>query len=97
VTVHVPPSLCLAGEGEAARRWVVIARGNAGDSNVAAALPGLALLSALAGEKDATWNRAARQFAEKPRPTPEGARLAAIAKLLPLKPAAPPQSAPPAG
>jgi hypothetical protein len=90
-------ALYLAGEGEAARRWVVIARGNAGDSNVAAALPGLALLSALAGEKDATWNRAARQLAEKPRPTLEGARLAAIARLLPLKTAAPAQSAPPAG
>jgi hypothetical protein len=32
-------ALYLAGEGEAARRWVIIARGNAGDSNVAAAAP----------------------------------------------------------
>jgi hypothetical protein len=75
----------------------MIARGDAGDPNVAATLPGLALLSALAGETDATWNRAARQLAEKPRPTPEGARLAAIAKLLPVKNAPPAESAPPAG
>jgi hypothetical protein len=90
-------ALFLAGDGKAARRWVMMARGNAGDPNVAAALPGLALLSALAGETDATWNRAARQLAEKPRPTPEGARLAAIAKLLPVKNAPPAESAPPAG
>jgi hypothetical protein len=90
-------ALFLAGEAKAARRWVMIARGDAGDPNVAATLPGLALLSALAGETDATWNRAARQLAEKPRPTPEGARLAAIAKLLPVKNAPPAESAPPAG
>jgi hypothetical protein len=90
-------ALFLAGENEAARRWVALARANAGDATVAAALPGLALLSALAGEKDATWNRAARQLAERPRPTPEGARLAAIARLLPSNATVPAESAPPAG
>ena len=89
-------ALFVAGEVAAARKWVVVARANAGEPSIAAALPGLALLSALAGEKDATWNRAARQLAERPRTTPEGARLAAIARLLPAKNAAPAESAPPA-
>lgn len=91
-------ALFLAGDSEAARGWVKLARANAADPGVAAQLPGLALLSALAGENDPAWNRAARQFVERPVPTPQGARLAAIARLLPsATDAATPEAAPPAG
>ncbi len=91
-------ALILAGEREAARGWVMLARANAADPGVAAQLPGLALLSALAGDNDPAWNRAARQFVERPRPTPEGTRLAAIARLLPYATdAATPEAAPPTG
>ncbi|MDF2763373.1 MAG: antifreeze protein [Rhodospirillales bacterium] len=90
-------ALFLAGDAEAARRWVALARANAADPGIAATLPGLALLAALNGENEPAWNRAARRFVERPTPTPEGARLSAIARLLPSDAgAATPQAAPPA-
>ncbi|HXV23342.1 MAG TPA: hypothetical protein VED46_03705 [Alphaproteobacteria bacterium] len=91
-------ALFLAGDPEAARRWVALARANAADPGIAARLPGLALLSALAGETLPAWNQVARTFLERPAPTPEGARLAAVARLLPLDAGAvQPGAAPPAG
>jgi hypothetical protein len=91
-------ALFLVGDAQAARRWVALARANAADPGIAATLPGLALLSALTGETEPAWSRAARRFAEQPAATPEGARLAAIARLLPADGgAAAPQAAPPAG
>jgi hypothetical protein len=90
-------ALFLAGNSQAALRWVALARANAADPGIAAALPGLALLAALNGESEPAWMGAARRFVERPAPTPEGARLAAIARLLPAEPgAASPQAAPPA-
>jgi hypothetical protein len=91
-------ALLLAGDVESARRWVALARANAADPAIAATLPGLALLAALNGENEPAWNRAARRFVEQPAPTPEGARLAVIARLLPTDASgAVPQAAPPAG
>jgi hypothetical protein len=91
-------ALFLTGEIDAARRWVALARANAADPGVAATLPGLALLAALTGESEPAWSRAARRFAESPTASPEGARLAAVARLLPADPgAALPQAAAPAG
>jgi hypothetical protein len=90
-------ALFLAGAPEAAMRWVALARANAADPGTAAALPGLALLAALNGEAEPAWSRAARRFVEQPAPTPEGARLAAIARQLPAGTGtASPQAAPPA-
>jgi hypothetical protein len=76
-------ALFLAGAPEAAMRWVALARANAADPGIAAALPGLAQLAALNGEAEPAWNRAARRFVEQPIATPEGARLAAITRQLP--------------
>jgi hypothetical protein len=97
---YAPPfarALFLAGAPEAAMRWVALARANAADPVIAATLPGLALLAALHGETEGAWRNAARRFAERPAATPEGARLAAVARLLPTDPgAASPQAAAPA-
>ncbi len=90
-------ALFLAGDGASARRWVTLARANAADPGVAASLPGLALLSALAGESEPAWSAAARRFLEQPAPTPEGARLAAAARLIQVSGGALPQGAAPAG
>jgi hypothetical protein len=44
------------------------------------------------------WNQAARTFLERPAPTPEGARLAAVARLIPLGTGATqPGTGPPSG
>lgn len=90
-------SLILAGEHSAARGWVMLARANAADPGIATQLPGLAVLSALIGEEDPAWSRSARQYVERPLPTPGGARLAVVARLLPSGTAATPEAAPPPG
>ena len=91
-------ALFLSGAAAAARPWVALARANTADPVIAASLPGLALLSALSGEQEPSWSRAARRFVETPAPGPEGQRLAAIARLLPSEAgAAGPQAAPASG
>jgi hypothetical protein len=90
-------ALFLAGEAEAARPWVALARANTADPALAASLPGLALLSALSGVSEPSWSPAARRFIEAPAPGPEGQRLAIIARLVASDGGAAPQAAPPSG